>query len=274
VRLFEDDVEIFSRSETFDLSVSHVDGGYYNEVKGVSAVAGRTYRLEIDIEGYEKAIATAIMPDAPIISEVSIDAEHPVFKKNISYIYSLSSWLYSYGGSYFTPFSLNITDNTSSPDFYSFQVEHYVETVDKNHSAVTSYGVNIATSNFALIQDNPDVESLGFMMYANNFDIYYFDLMMLTDATFADTNIRLDLYYLTGQLDSDNLLSAVIKETLVIKHHTQETFQQYRSMAFQHAETGFFSEPIFVTSNVENAYGGFSVQNTVKFVLNYTVFNQ
>jgi hypothetical protein len=35
-------------------------------------------------------------------------------------------------------------------------------------------------------------------------------------------------------------------------------------MAFQLAGMDFFSEPVFISSNMENAYGCFSVQNTVR----------
>jgi hypothetical protein len=38
-------------------------------------------------------------------------------------------------------------------------------------------------------------------------------------------------------------------------------------MAFQLAGIGFFTEPVYITSNMENAYGGFSAQNTRRIVL-------
>jgi hypothetical protein len=111
------------------------------------------------------------------------------------------------------------------------------------------------------------------MMSGENVDLYSFDLMMLTDATFANTGTRLDLYYpqngIVSEIDKyDSPHHTSIKNTLIVRHHTQEAFKQYRSMAFQLAGLGFFSEPVFITSNMENAYGGFSVQNTVRIVLN------
>jgi hypothetical protein len=280
VRLFEDDVEIFSIPGPFDLSVTGYSGknGYSASFANISAVAGRTYHLEIDIEGYDKATATAVMPDAPIISNVSVDVENPVTKENVMNIESLS---YSFSSSYsgydiYMPFGLNIKDNTSSPDFYSFQMEYYSKSKypGDEYEYEDTRMINVATSNSALIQDNPDVESMDLTMDGENYDLYSFDLMMLTDATFANTDIRLDLYspYYEYYNESYNNIDypstyLINKYTLIVRHHTQEAFKQYRSMAFQLAGLGFFSEPVFITSNMENAYGGFSVQNTVRVTL-------
>ncbi|MDR2383872.1 MAG: DUF4249 domain-containing protein [Prevotellaceae bacterium] len=270
VRLFENDSTIFSHSEEFNIS------GLSYTFNNISAIAGRTYRLEIDIEGYDKATATSVMPDAPLISDLFVDAEHPVKKDNIRYVSSLSNVPYHFS-SYFVPFSLNITDNTSLPDFYSFQIEYYFESKQEDYDFIyeTTVTKPVLTSNLALIQDNPDVESADLMIEGENVDLYSFDLMMLTDATFANTNIRLDFYYsndivvgnehVYGPKDPD--VYSLFRNTLIVRHHTQEAFKQYRSMAFQLAGLGFFSEPVFITSNMENAYGGFSVQNTKRFVL-------
>jgi hypothetical protein len=51
---------------------------------------------------------------------------------------------------------------------------------------------------------------------------------------------------------------------LLVTHLSPEVFRQYRSMTFQIAGMGFFSEPVFISSNMENAYGCFSAQNTVR----------
>jgi hypothetical protein len=276
VRLFENDVKIDSIPGPFDLSVmSYNKNGYYRSITGISAVAGRTYRLEIDIEGYDKATATAIMPDEPKISDLAVDAAHPVQKGNVKHISSLESSSYADYNTYYMPFSLNIADNTPAPDFYSFQLEYYVKTkyqgddFDYEDTVI----INIATSNLVLIQDNPDVESQDILMEGENVDLYSFDLMMFTDATFADSNARLDLYSPYNGIPEqfeylpDPSINKVDRYTLLVRHHTQEAFRQYRSMAFQLAGIGFFTEPVYITSNMENAYGGFSVQNTRRIVL-------
>jgi hypothetical protein len=281
VNLYEDDVLRFSISGPFDLSVANYGkNGYHNEFTGVSAVAGRTYRLEIDIDGYDKATSTTVMPDAPIVSNISVDVEHPVKKEKVRHIESLSSaWgSSSYSGYQYMPVSLTISDNGVEPDFYSFHVEYYTASKYDGDDAEYEYTVSpgIATSNLILIQDNPDVESQDITMEGENVDLYSFDLMMFTDATFANTNVRLDLYspyeqfYIPGDGDPykpDQSSYVIRRYTLITKHYTREAFRQYRSMAFQLAGLGFFSEPVFITSNMENAYGGFSAQNTTKTVL-------
>jgi hypothetical protein len=276
--LFENNEEILSIPGPFDLSVTETleKNGYSAKFNNISAVAGRTYRLEIAIEGYDKAIATAVMPEAPIISDISVDIENPVKKENVVILKSLSYSLYPSYFDYniYLPFSLNIKDNAPSPDFYSFQAEYsnhpkYPNDEYKNENVRT---INIATSNLALIQDNPDLESMDLMMDGEDYDLYSFDLMMLTDATFAGADIRLDLYTPYNE-DYANTDETISKYTLIARHHTQESFKQYRSMAFQLAGAGFFTEPVFITSNMENAYGGFSAQNTVRITLYETKQN-
>jgi hypothetical protein len=226
------------------------------------------------------------MPEAPRISGISVDSLNHALKENVINIKSLSYLSYSSSSSsgYYLPFSLNIEDNTPSPDFYSFQIEYYNKVEYEGGEYESEYQneyengyektdlIDIATSNLAMIQDNPDVESLDLMLDGENYDLYSFDLMMLTDATFANTNIRLDLYtpdsnIYYGYIKPDQLMQVYTKYTLTVRHHTQEAFKQYRSMAFQLAGLGFFSEPVFITSNMENAYGGFSLQNTSRILL-------
>ncbi|MDR3246567.1 MAG: DUF4249 family protein, partial [Prevotellaceae bacterium] len=304
-----DGQEIFSETGQFDLSVGQMyagEPGYYDtyDKNGYSASftnipvsAGRTYSIEIDIDGYDKATATAVMPDAPLVSGVSIDYNHPVTKENVVRINSLNVY---YGGipdQYF-PLSLNINDNSSQSDFYSLQIE-INETIEYQRDnglgeliSETLYNnspLKISTSNLTLIQDNPDFESQDIALNGESADLYAFDLMMLTDVTFAGKTTKLDLYssifltkmypfgysyvYYTRPVTNydperhGEQVHIVRKVDLLVKHHTQETFKQYRSMAFQLAGVGFFSEPVFITSNMENAYGGFSVQNSLRFSL-------
>jgi hypothetical protein len=309
VRLFEDGQEIFSETGEFDLSVGQMyDGesgyydsydktGYYTSFTNIPVSAGRTYRIEIDINGYDMATATAVMPDAPSISDVFIDYEHPVTKENIAWI---SSLYYGYDyGNVFYPLSLNITDNSSQSDFYSLQIENN-ETTEYHtnrgygeeywtETYYSNYPLNIATSNLTLIQDNPDYESQDIALDGESTDLYAFTSMMLTDVTFADKTTKLDLYstYFSTKpspYDRSDIFyprpvnnydperhgeqyHVIHKVDVLVRHHTQEAFKQYRSMAFQLAGIGFFSEPVFITSNMENAYGGFSVQNTLRFPL-------
>jgi hypothetical protein len=149
----------------------------------------------------------------------------------------------------------------------------------------TDFAIEIATPNLTLIQDNPDVECMDMIFDGEKNSLYSFGLMMLTDATFAGSQARLDLFalYNPKQYEGAGYYPKPVvnydpqrhgdREHLVrrcdlfVTHFTQEAFQQYRSMALQLAGIGFFSEPVFIPSNIENAYGCFSVQNTVRIAL-------
>ena len=152
-----------------------------------------------------------------------------------------------------------------------------------------SYVTRIATPDLTLIQDNPDIESKDLTSNGENYDLYSFSLMLLTDATFSGSQKHLDMYLLSnGQLlnESHHYYSKPVirydpwrhgnqnyikkRMDLLVTHLSPEVFRQYRSMAFQMAGMDFFSEPVFISSNMENAYGCFSVQNTVRIPL-YTL---
>jgi hypothetical protein len=290
VRLFENDREIFTKSGVFNMSPAN--SGYHERFTNISAIAGCTYRIEIDMEAYDKATATAVMPETPFISGAMMDTEHYTVKKNVMEIRSLGNFYSkSIMENYCFPFSLIIDDRNDQPDYYSLRMEYsekreqwLVYDFDnyriENEELVNP--VNIATPNLTLIQDNPDVESneMSFSEDGGG-ELYSFDLLVLTDATFRNRSAKLDLYALYFPVYNEthyypkpvvvyrpylhgNREHFIRKRDLLVTHLTQETFRQYRNMAFQLAGIGFFTEPVFITSNMENAYGCFSLQNTVR----------
>jgi hypothetical protein len=188
------------------------------------------------------------------------------------------------------PFVLNIADNSPDKDYYALQTKRYEmmdfkSYDDFHHRQEELYPLMLATSDLTLIQDNPDIESKDLTLNGEVYDWYGFYLMLLTDATFSGSHKRLDLYLSSPYEDPDEnryypkpvihydpwrhgqQTHIVKRKDLLVTHLSPEVFKQYRSMAFQTSGMGFFSEPVFITSNMENAYGCFSVQNTVRIPL-------
>jgi hypothetical protein len=286
IRLFENGSEIFTKAGTFDLSTGNAGNGYYATFTGVSAVAGYTYRLLIDIEGYPVATASAVMPEAPIVYDVTLDTKHVLERNNVLEITPLVDH-YSTGQFEGNPFVLHLADNSVEKDYYSLQIESYQISESKHtwgqeFHHQDFFSTIIATPDLTLVQDNPDIESKDLTSEGEGYDMYGFWMMVFTDATFSNSDKRLNLYASTNRTIDDNIFyypksvthydpwvhgvqTHIIKrQELLVTHLSPETFRQYRSMAFQNAGLGFFTEPVFITSNMENAYGCFSVQHTIR----------
>lgn len=126
IRLYENDREIFKNTGIFDLSPGRYDNEGYNAMfTGISTVAGYTYRLSVEMEGYPTASAVAVMPEAPLVYDVSLDAKYPVEKTNVLEIFPL------YDNHYYTtsitgnPFVMKIADNSAEKDYYALRVDYF-----------------------------------------------------------------------------------------------------------------------------------------------------
>lgn len=288
ISLYENGREIFTETGLFDLSTGEYGNRGYNATfTGISAVAGYTYRLAVEMEGYPAASAVAVMPEAPVVYGVDWDAEHTVEKKNVLDISSLDN-RYSTISIAGNPFVMTIADNGEGKDCYALRIEHKetwdYKGWDNNRHEETSYQTMVSTPDLTLIQDNPDIESKDLTLNGENYDLYGFYLMLFTDATFPGSHRRLDMYLSSNAqpLDESRYYPKPVvsydpwrhgeqthvtrRKDLLVTHLSPEVFRQYRSMAFQLAGMGFFSEPVFISTNMENAYGCFSVQNTARIL--------
>ena len=291
IRLYEDGILIWSKQGTFDMSVrSIVDywgeilelpsiNGYCYIEHGMATRAGSTYRLEIEVEGYETAAATAIMPDAPLVT-ASADISSTVMKDKINNIRSLNehtAWNARYTNSYW-PVTVQFTD--PNPDERKYFALDICKKTDDCHEGVHLLTVDdrhpIGAAELSKLQDNPEVEAEEMLMDTDAADLYYFMLLLQSNVTFSRGNNILN-YYMGDERPpydcSDAILSDPIpdwiwvtsheKYSLRVKRITSETFRYYRSLTLQNAGMGFFTEPVTVVGNIEKGYGCFSVINSV-----------
>ena len=285
IHLYMDDEPdpVLAVSGLFQLSgmktIEHIyryDTTYYNTYSSsydtsfvnIPAKAGSTYRLEVEVDGFPKVTSTAVMPDDPIVGEVKVDTSITVIKNYPAFV---QGW----GGfNQFWPISLRLTDNPPSPDYYSFGIHTHIYSND-GWVDYRQPDYDIGTTNIVLIQDNPDVESAGIFTELGGNDIYMFDRMLISDASFANTTITLPLY-MTQYYNYDgsdkrpdydpDIHGREVRMTEIIyfevKHLSKETFMHYRSLVQQRAGGGILSEPVFIKSNIENGWGSFSLSNT------------
>ena len=308
IRLFENDNLILQLDGPFDLSSNRQYSenpdanefylsGYHYKKTGISAVAEKTYRLEAEIDGYEMITATTIMPDAPIIGEVKTDMANIVRKTNAISFNSLekgySSWLA--GSDTYIATDVSLTDNSTSLNYYAIQQMIFSEAESTeeeylpwyyNPTGITSTGV----SNPLLIQDNPDYESQmgGIFGESESYDLYLFDLLLISDFTFANgsTNLKLHARYddffgygtypaaLPDYNPENDGVEIIYSKRfdIIIKHISSEAYKHYKSLALQLTGMDFFTEPVNIVSNVENGYGCFSACNSTVISMEYEVY--
>lgn len=286
VQLYQDGQLIWSLAGAFDLSIykNYYDGSgddvHRNiNITGLPVKTGSTYRLEINIDGYQKAIATAIMPDPPVIDNASIDLDNSVKKNNVNKV--TRSW---YGGYLFYPVTCTLSDHSSERDYYALRIYQYQNTDDPDYS-YTSYNLSemgIGVSNPTIIQDNPDIEAQNSLFDDNSvYDLYWFNVLLLSDLTFSGKSAALELYttnenYIPAYRQRPSNYNPAIhgrevifdnKWEIKIGHISAEMFRHYRSLLLQEDGMDFFAEPVLIVSNVENGYGCFSLQNSHRVVL-------
>lgn len=281
ITLYEDDRIIFSiENGVFDLSLRGTQSGYSEEIQQIGPLkAGSTYRLELDIEGYPAAKASVVMPEAPAIESLAWDTDHPVFKKHL---YEVPSIEFGSGsidpggdGQAFIPMTVRLADNSAGRNYYLIKT-YRTYTGDGYHGYdAVSVGVG---SNHALIQDNPDMEANSLFL-DNEPDVFLFRHLLISDMSFSNTTGTLDLllskdlFYDNKDLTPcDNSQQIHHRTEIVISHISPAAYLYYRSMALQYQGVGFFTEPVSIASNFENAYGCFSVTNTVSTLLDENYF--
>ena len=297
IRLYKDNEAdpVFAFSDLFHLSGSETNysvsfygdttfyssyfKGYYNTFVGIPARAGSVYRLEVEVEGFPMVTSTSVMPDDPVISSVNLDTATIVTRNRPMNIYIGSGGNWSGWGDRFWPLTIELTDNSPSPDYYLFSISEYW------NSSIGYKSLShrkIGTSNIVLIQDNPAFEAEIPLIDLDGeaYDIYLFDKMTISDVSFANTSANLSLYTpiewsrpgtKSPGYDPDIHGREILESTtyyIDVKHISQEAFSHYRSTVMHYAAgSPIFAEPVFIHSNMENGWGCFYLYNTKRIRL-------
>jgi hypothetical protein len=257
------------QSEGFDMSLRFYESGYSFTQHDLHFEAGHTYRLTLDIEGYPLATATATIPDAPLVEEVSVNLQQTLHFDNAYRLSPFTPDAFQVHSIDCCPLSLRLADNSPQRDYYMTYM-----IADVNSDALTVIGYrDIAVSDRAVIQDNPDMEAAQLLM-DGEIDAFLFDRLLLSDMSFANTagTIKLlidpgflkqsDYYNKYPDPPCDNTVLTTVY--LCVAHLSANSYAHYRSLSLQKAGMDFFSEPVSIVSNIENGYGCFSAINTVR----------
>jgi hypothetical protein len=267
ITLYEDD-RLFFRKESegngFDMSLSNSRSGYAFATTQLPFQAGKSYRLELNIEGYPLAVAVATMPDAPVIESSELDLGQPVKRTRIRRVERFGNSETAYHSGLFYPLNVRLSDNAPERDYYLLRQRTHTQFDDN----VYAFPLEVAIGNRAIIQDNPDLEE-AYFLGDEEAEVYLFDCMLLSDMSFANTTGLIDLlvpFEVAGEQSSQSMCENPVHTVsyLLLSHLSQGTFAYYRSLVLQYNGIGFFTEPVSIASNIENGYGCFAALNTVR----------
>jgi hypothetical protein len=255
-----EDAEIYAKAASFNLSVR---SGYTTTVTGLPFKAGNTYRLTLEVAGYPTATATVTMPAAPIVDSVVLpDLQKQPKRYSNAYViepFNPNEFVVNPIDCY--PVALHLTDNSPERDYYIA----YLQTAPSYWSG-TPY---VAISEYAVIQDNPDVEAAA--LSTDEVDAFVFRKMLLSDMSFANATGAINLLVdeevfgvRQGVKPCGGGSSTRVTAYLCVAHITPTAYAYYRSLSLQRAGMGFFSEPVSIPSNIQNGYGCFSAISIVR----------
>jgi hypothetical protein len=257
------------QSEAFDMSLRLYESGYAETQDSLHFEAGHAYRLTLDIEGYPLATARATIPDAPIVEDVSVDLGQTFHFNNAYRLDPFVPDAFQVHSIDCCPLTLRMVDNSPQRDYY---MTYMIADVNSEALSVIAYR-DIAVSDRAVIQDNPDMEAAQLLM-DGEVDAFLFNRMLLSDMSFANTTGTINLlidpgflkqgYYYNRYPDPECDNPVLTTVYLCVAHLTANSYAHYRSLSLQKAGMSFFSEPVSIVSNIENGYGCFSAINTVR----------
>jgi hypothetical protein len=305
ISLFEGDhpEPVYRKTGLIDLSVRDPNelSGCRMTIRDIVPKAGKTYRLEIAVNGYETVTAVATMPDEPDIPDYSLDTTQLIDTK--SKIVLIKSMEEGYDGPIPVPGAgrfldghypavISLNNKEGSNTYYSIQLVYNVFLGEEGIHFPHQFQEYLGIDNMAIMQSNPDIEArdLHLKLEFENIDLYLFDLLMLSfieptnkiqlfipgntckpkgwnfrEVVLKHQHMFSDLQYMTS--GAGVLMDVRYHVELLVQQLTPESFKYYRSIVFQKESPAYFSEPVQVFSNIENGFGIFSIINTKRITL-------
>lgn len=247
ITLAENDSIIFTEArDDFDLSLRTSGSGFAIQKKNMTFKAGYAYTLTLEIAGYPTATATVVMPQPPVADGLLpgriVTRKHPYLIKQLENVVTVVNETMT-----FYAFMLHLTDNSGERDWYLIRTK-----LAAASSGSTGTG-NIATSDRAIIQDNPDIE-VSHLFMNGEADVFIFDRLLISDMSFPNATGSMELLVNANETGNNGIY---------ISHLSPDAYKYYRSLAFQHGGIGFFTEPVSIASNFLEAKGCFAAMNTV-----------
>lgn len=295
VRLYEEDDLLFEateRDESFQHSYYDPEYAYlypYAMQENIKVIPGKSYRLEIFLEGYPPVTSTVVAPEEPLVENLSLNIS-PLVERE----YERTGYAENFGISYHagcnTYFQMNLTlnDNSEQKDYYLIEVFETslsdASIAELHMGFMGTQRQAVATTDRILIQDNPEVISNQWMSDPG-INTFTFGQLILSDLSFQGKSKDLNLLVSTcnlsykddfceylekiGHYDPSRIIRKTYRLLAIVKHICPESYDFYRTIASQSEDDdlGFLSEPAIIISNIEGGYGCFSVSSSKQVTL-------
>jgi len=291
IRLYKDGEIMRTISGPFDMSRKILafgdqwkwgQNGCQKFLSGIDIFPGSFYRLEVEIEGFPMAVATSVMPEAPVVS-ASIDTSVQMVKKNIKEVYSAGFYLYNFRGFEYDNYPerywpLSVRVNVRDRNFYTtldiFMTEYHFVNNTFLGGSTRNWGIGASDASIFLA----DGMNQG-LMNNENVDLYLFSLLTAKDIFFSDalrtfyTAVDESIHKTNDDNshyeDNPDFEKVVVNHSLIlrVRNITPATYNYYNSLRLQLESSNILSEPAIVVGNIEGGYGSFAVYNTVSIPL-------
>jgi len=279
IRLFEDEVLMRSIPGPFDMSTSLSQSGegwtlgrngFQRVSFGFDTQPGSVYRLEVDVEGYPMAVASSVMPEAPVAS-TGMDTSVQVIRKNVKEIGSVGYWLSNMGNWWETfperywPVSVNV-GKPGGNNYISLEILKY------HNYWEYFWGIGGSDASI-LLESGMDSKLLN----SEQADLYMFSMLMASDFKGTTRNFYAAIDESTYHQENDDSYlddhpdfeKITTRHSLVlrVRNITPATYRYFRSLSLQLTNDMFTEQPTTVVGNIEGGHGIFSVYNTVRIPL-------
>ena len=284
IRLYEDDVLVFSRSGPFDMSSKitsstnmwkYGKNGYHYVAGGIYLRPGSVCRLEVEIEGYPMAVATSAVPSPPTVS-AKMDTSVQVVRKNVKEHISIGYSLYNMGGfgydqypEKYWPFAVSV--DLSDVNNY-LAIDLLKMEFSERSGDIYWWGIG-ASDLFIFLENGMNRE----LVTTDHADLYLFSMLMASDFKGVARNYyaAVDQSLKKPDVDDSQFENNPDFEKITTKHTlflrvrniTPATYRYYQSLSMQYADKIFNEQPIPVVGNFEGAFGIFSVYGTTNLTL-------
>ncbi len=229
--LYRDDVLIGTRSYPLSQegSPSETAMTLSERIRGEET----TYRLVGKVDGFPDAVATQIMPDGALFSEVEYTRDGALDND----------------GFRVDEVTFKLEDPGETTDFYAFQVSTPGQNCTFNETTMTQECTNDFTFFYSVYVSSPDPLLLDGLDFGQ----------LLTDQSFNGGNLTVRLF--ADSFNDGDLF-------LEVYRISEDAYRYARSFAaYIEAGDNPFAEPVQVHGNVENGYGAFVVTNVQRVLL-------
>lgn len=288
VQLYEDDeliLQLTTRDNYPNLGIPNYYPESRNKMpfavrKNIRVAPGKNYELKVSVEGYPPVSSTVVAPSKVTANRISAPNYSNIIEKSIEQMAYVNSF-FSGHCSYFFPVSFNLIDNQQTKDYYMLEAFEIVNNqLSISDIYMSSQRLLLATTDRALIQDNPDVVADQWLN-ETEINTFSFEQLIVSDLSFQgqtktfnllmsscllntnkDNCYRLSLYYPESRIMKTHYSLCVL-----VRHLNAESYHYYRTFALQRVGLDYFSEPASLISNIEGGYGCFAVCSTTKVLI-------